>query len=192
MAVDSYDPTNTNLPRGIRNNNPGNIKDDGTKWQGLTGSDGTFFIFKDMGWGTRALATALVNMIGKGEDTITSLISAWAPSSENDTIAYINSVSRDTGIDPGTQLGTDADTLSSLMRAIINRENGSSVSAQYISDEDIQTGLSLMNNPVLSIAQAGLVYFQVDPITALAWLATGSMAIYFFTKPLFSRKKRRS
>src|ERR1700729_2714164 len=98
MAVDSYDPSNTSLPRGIRNNNPGNIKYDGTQWQGLTGQDGTadspgFNIFKDMGWGTRAIATSLVNMINKGEDTITALISAWAPSTENNTTAYIDSVS---------------------------------------------------------------------------------------------------
>lgn len=189
MAVDSYDPNNTSLPRGIRNNNPGNIKADGTQWQGLTGNDGTFFIFRDMGWGCRALATSLVTMIGKGFDTITTLIGEWAPSTENNTTAYIDSVSTDTGIDPGTQLGTDPDTIASLCRAIINHENGSSLSAQYVSDEDIQTGLSLMNNPLVSLAQAGLVYFQVDPLTALAWIGVGSAAIYFLTKPLRSRKK---
>lgn len=35
---------NSDLPRGIRNNNPGNIRYDGTNWQGLDNppSDGTF------------------------------------------------------------------------------------------------------------------------------------------------------
>lgn len=184
----------TTLPRGIRNNNPGNIRYDGTRWQGRAGQDGTtdspgFVIFADMAWGSRALGLALTNMINKGADTINTLISDWAPPSENDTAAYIASVSSDTGLDAGTQLGTDPDTIASLIRAIANHENGNSISAQYLADTDIAAGMSLMGNPVVSAVQAAVTYVQVDPLSALGWLAAGSVLIYFFTNALKSRKK---
>jgi len=186
----------TNLPRGIRNNNPGNIRYDGsTNWQGSAGQDGTadapgFVIFADMGWGARAVGIALTNMINKGADTINTLISAWAPPSENNTAAYIASVSSDTGIDPATQLGTDPDTISSLIRAIANHENGDSVSAQYLADTDIAAGMSLMGNPVVSAVQAAVTYVQVDPLSALGWLAAASVVVYFLTNTMRSRKNR--
>src|SRR5437899_7828143 len=105
------------LPRGIRNNNPGNIKI-GDSWRGMTGSDGTFVTFDTLAWGLRALATDIVHKIGRGLDTITKIISVYAPPSENNTLAYINSVSADTGIGPDEQLGGDGDTLHAMVRAI--------------------------------------------------------------------------
>ena len=46
------------LPRGIRNHNPGNI-DKGADWEGLAddqSSDSRFCVFKDPVWGIRAMA----------------------------------------------------------------------------------------------------------------------------------------
>src|ERR1700743_661562 len=105
----------TSLPRGIRNNNPGNIRA-GIAWQGAVGSDPDFVIFADDTWGLRALAKDLMTKITKdGLDTINAIITQYAPASENNTAAYIAAVAADSGIDANTQLGTDTDTIASLV-----------------------------------------------------------------------------
>ena len=53
------------LPRGIRNNNPGNIKL-GTNWDGLSDeqNDDVFCQFKEPVWGIRALMRILLTSCG--------------------------------------------------------------------------------------------------------------------------------
>ena len=62
-----YAPTD---PRGLRNNNPGNIKRTGDKWQGLVeeedATDSVFFQFREMRWGIRAIARILRTYAGRG------------------------------------------------------------------------------------------------------------------------------
>ena len=42
--------------RGIRNNNPGNIRKDGSVWRGeVAGPDKSFKTFETMAWGIRAI-----------------------------------------------------------------------------------------------------------------------------------------
>ena len=50
-------------PRGIRNNNPGNIKYNGINWAGLSipPSDGVFCVFTEARYGLRALGKLLRN-----------------------------------------------------------------------------------------------------------------------------------
>jgi hypothetical protein len=155
--------------RGIRNNNPGNYKSDGPAWQGAVGSDGVFYIFADDTWGLRAMAKDLTTKIGEGVDTITTIITKYAPPSENDTASYIAAVSSDTGIDPDTQLGTDQDTIHSLIRAIVNHENGSSASQQFISDADIDQGIAMAGNPA-TVFQAAAIAAQANPLLTVAIL----------------------
>ena len=54
-------------PRGIRNNNGGNIRWDGvTDWQGMTGADAQgFVIFSDPVYGVRAMAKILLKALRK-------------------------------------------------------------------------------------------------------------------------------
>lgn len=48
------------LPRGLRNNNPGNIRLSTTKWQGeVKGPDPVFCTFRSMPYGYRALMKVL-------------------------------------------------------------------------------------------------------------------------------------
>ncbi len=142
----------TDLPPGIRNNNPGNIKI-GEAWQGMTGNDGTFVIFQDVTWGTRALATDLANKIREGLNTIRLIVSKYAPPVENKTDKYIAAVSDDTGLDPDTPLVMDHNTLHGLMRAIISHENGDP-DGYLITEEDIDKGISMMNSTLLQLFQA--------------------------------------
>lgn len=166
------------LPVGLRNNNPGNIRpQDGVTWDGSIGSSGGFVQFSDITWGLRAMATALTNMINGGLDTITSLITQW---STTDQASYIANVSACTGIDPSDQLGTDNDTLASLIRCMMNQELGDTFS-QMVPDADIQTGISMMGSgsPGLAIQAAPATPDNSNTtLLLIAALAVGA-AIFF-------------
>jgi hypothetical protein len=143
------------LPRGIRDNNPGNEEvETGVTWQGQVGADGNFIIFADTTWGLRALARDLTTkMTTDGLTTITAIITDYAPPSENDTASYIASVASDSGFGADDQLSPDQPTLHALMRAIVNHENGDDASAQYVSDADIDTGIEMAGNPATVFPQ---------------------------------------
>ena len=151
-------------PIGFRNNNPGNLRP-GDNWQGMTGTNGGFIVFSDMSFGIRALGTDLRTKINNGYDTISKIIYRYAPPSENDTGAYIESVSDDTGIPPLTKLEADYTTLHRLARAIINHENGNNYSA-LLTDADIKEGLDKMSGgnyvgPVGFSIATGLFLFSL-------------------------------
>lgn len=112
--------------RGIRNNNPGNIRVSKDQWEGMTGDDGAFVTFDSPESGVRALGKNLLSYSRQGYDSIEKIINRWAPPNENDTKAYIDSVVAATGI-PATQSLdlSNPDTLSSLAQAISFHETGS-------------------------------------------------------------------
>ena len=97
------------LPRGIRNNNPLNIRKSSDRWQGLSTlqEDREFFKFVSMEWGWRAAFVILCKTYyGKYKlRTIRGIVSRWAPAKENNTPAYIRHVSDYTGIGPDRDLG---------------------------------------------------------------------------------------
>lgn len=112
--------------RGIRNNNPGNIRVSKDQWEGMTGDDGAFVTFDSPESGVRALAKNLQSYGRQGYDSIEKIINRWAPPSENETQSYIDSVVSATGI-PATQSLdlSNPDTLSALAQAISFHETGS-------------------------------------------------------------------
>lgn len=117
-----------NLPRGIRNNNPGNIRRNDDPWQGLEAvqTDTTFFVFKNPTYGIRALARLLINYQDKYKlRTIAAIIGRWAPATENDTSAYVHSVEKRTGFHASEILDMHRfDHIKPLVEAIIQHENG--------------------------------------------------------------------
>lgn len=100
--------------RGIRNNNPLNIRK-GTKWKGLRAeqTDKDFCQFESITYGMRAGLKLLINYVSGNNsahitfNTIRKVISRWAPPSENATEKYIDFVSRETGISAGAVLRAD-------------------------------------------------------------------------------------
>ena len=90
----------SDLPRGIRNNNPGNIRPNpGWKWDGElppdSGDMGSYCRFIDPEHGIRALIRDCRNKRRRGLDTIFKIKSAFAPAADdNDVGAYANSVCR--------------------------------------------------------------------------------------------------
>lgn len=128
-------------PRGIRNNNPGNIEYNGTQWQGLASppSDGRFAIFKEPVYGIRALARVLETYYKSHElNTVRGIINRWAPPGENDSESYIANVAWKLGIEadqPFNVMARRAD----LVAAIIQHENGE----QPYSDQLINRGVAM-------------------------------------------------
>ena len=89
------------VTRGIRNNNPGNIDRNATNWNGMSddqSSDARFCVFTSPVFGIRALVKTLISYQDvHGLHTISAMIGRWAPSNENNTDAYRNTVSAHTG-----------------------------------------------------------------------------------------------
>jgi len=117
------------LTKGLRNNNPGNIRFfSAIKWVGQLGEDKDgFIIFNNPANGIRAISKNLNSYFFKRRlTTIRSIINRWAPSNENDTSAYVESVSVQTGIDPDKLMSAEFFDTSKpvIIAAIIRHENG--------------------------------------------------------------------
>ena len=130
-------------PRGIRNNNPGNIDyNPNNAWRGQLPRDvkvePRFARFDTPFNGIRALAKLLLNYRKiHGLRTVESLIARWATSNENDTKAYAYAVAKKLGISIHQPLRLDKSTLQGLVKAIIEHENGQ----QPYSDELISSAV---------------------------------------------------
>ena len=119
------------IPRGIRNHNPLNIRRSKDQWKGMAEvqTDRAFVQFKSLEWGWRAAFYLLTRMYCHKYRlyTIRGIISRWAPLCENNTRAYIENVSRLTGIAPDEPIGIPSDRPSRWMMvgvAMAIQENG--------------------------------------------------------------------
>ncbi len=86
-------------PRGLRNNNPLNIRHSADQWEGTatTQTDKSFVQFKSMAYGYRAAWKILDTycLRFRRERTVynvRNIIARWAPPTENDTEAYVRTV----------------------------------------------------------------------------------------------------
>ena len=116
----------TTVPRGIRNNNPGNIRK-GQSWQGLssTQTDPSFDQFISPQYGIRAIMKIMITYNSQGANTISKIISKWAPPNENNTQAYIDSVAQYANIDRDSIIDiNDVPSWTLIIEAIIIHENG--------------------------------------------------------------------
>ena len=121
-------------PRGIRNCNPLNIRRTAKdQWKGLAEvqTDRAFCQFKSLEYGWRAAFYLLTRTYYHKYRlyTIRTIIRRWAPSSENNTEAYIAYVARLTGIAPDEPLGTPSAQPARWMMlgaAMAIQENGTS------------------------------------------------------------------
>lgn len=84
------------LPRGLRNNNPLNIRISGTPWQGKVSpnTDGAFEQFTSLEFGVRAALVNIRTYIKRDRiNTVQAIISRWAPGSDGNNVkAYIEVV----------------------------------------------------------------------------------------------------
>ncbi len=159
-----YTPSNGDT-RGVRNNNPGNIRISSNKWVGQTGDDGAFAKFATPEHGIRALGKNLLSYARQGFVTPEQIINRWAPPEDNnDTQAYIEYVSDYLGVAPNQPLDlTNLDTLTHLSTAIMYKENGRN-RVNY-TDEQIATGI-----------QSALGFVELQATSEAPKLLTGSAA----------------
>ena len=139
------------IPRGIRNNNPLNIRKSKDKWKGLslTQNDPSFCQFETLEYGWRAAFYLLTRTYYHKYRlyTIRSIVNKWAPPIENKTEAYITNVSKLTGIDPDEPIGIPSESPGRWMklgRAMAIQENGT----DSIDDFALLTGWDLCRNDV--------------------------------------------
>ena len=116
------------MSRGLRNNNPGNIRNSNDLFLGeiRPSTDRSFKQFETMPYGYRAMFICLATYFNKyGRDTIDKIIKAWAPPSENDTEKYIATVESFTGINRYHRLTmNDGKAYISIVAAMSRMENG--------------------------------------------------------------------
>jgi hypothetical protein len=117
--------SDTNQTRGVRNNNPGNIRI-GVPWDGrkLPNTDGSFDQFTTPQYGIRALMKLLLAYQDyHGLKTVAQIINRWAPTNENDTSAYVHSVATSLDVQPNDCIDLHKRvTLIDLAAAIIKVE----------------------------------------------------------------------
>ena len=87
------------MTRGLRNNNPLNIRRTADRWEGTaaTQTDKSFVQFSTMAYGYRAAWKILDNYWldfsrRRVPYTLRNIIARWAPPTENDTESYIRTV----------------------------------------------------------------------------------------------------
>lgn len=122
------------LPRGIRNNNPGNIRDF-QDWVGEADfydrtpaqvGESEFVVFSRPWYGIRAIVRILQNyQAAYYLTTIGSMLDRYAPKSENDTARYAEFVSAHVGVGPNFPIDiNDPEICRKMVEAIIKFENG--------------------------------------------------------------------
>lgn len=146
------------LPRGVRNNNPGNIDyNPRNAWQGQLGVEvgvakPRFARFDSPENGTRALGKLLLNYRGKdgmpgvgkpGIDTPIEFISRWAPSTENNTTAYAQAIAKRLGVGVRDSIDiSNPRVLRETIVGIIVHENGGNPYSDQVIDEGVRRALA--------------------------------------------------
>ncbi|HDL7647645.1 TPA: lytic transglycosylase domain-containing protein [Yersinia enterocolitica] len=150
------------LPRGLRNNNPGNLNFAGQRGATLEdGPNARFARFPSMVEGIAALDRQVMLYLKRDKNTIDKIIDVYAPSSDgNNTSAYKSYLSRYTGLGLNEKINSsNIYTIQKLIQGIINHENG--LAAGVISGEDILKamamnrggGLPISNNPTSQVVK---------------------------------------
>ena len=130
------------VARGIRNNNPGNIRI-GINWLGrvVPGKDVSFVEFKSMPYGVRALYIDLINKHKSGLRTIRDIIYRYAPPSENLTDAYVAAVAQSMNVAANVPFAPTLKNFNAFAKAIVKHENGKD--GEMVTASDYAAGLAL-------------------------------------------------
>lgn len=159
-------------PRGIRNNNPGNLNYAGQAGATLEGGEGgRFAVFESMQHGVAALYKQLHLYFKRGINTLSSIVKTYAPASDNNNVdAYISALTKATGKGANEVLDSgDTATIARLMKGIVDHENGKG----YISSSDIMGGIQLgagssasRNMPASAGSQTNINIGKIDMQTS--------------------------
>lgn len=162
------------VPRGIRNNNPGNLR----AWGDTPRING----YAHFGTPAAGLAAMVENLQAQqsvhGLDTIAGIIGKWAPPSENNTAAYIADIVKQTGFGANQHLDlTDKKTVAPLVSGIIKHEGNSTGYSKDMVDQAVtQVTVEFRNAPAGATATAKAKGGDVLPVRvthAMSTLAAG-------------------
>jgi hypothetical protein len=119
----------TDLPKGISQNNPLNLRRTNTEWLGQTKSKKAFAEFTYLVYGTRAGIKNLRSIYNRGNKTVYDIINIWAPASDgNDPKLYAGIVASAMGITPNSYFEFTRDNVQNMVFAMCKVEQG----ANYI------------------------------------------------------------
>ena len=139
--------------RGIRNNNPLNIRHSSDRWEGarIEQTDKSFVQFENMAYGYRAEWKTLESYWKYFHRTkqyynVTNIINRWAPPTENDTQAYIRTVLKLTSLGgkehlPQPSRGVDTERLVRMIAAMTTVECG--IPYKEVDTDSIRKGFEL-------------------------------------------------
>lgn len=141
VTIGAYGVYKMKVPRGFRNNNPGNIRHNpANQWKGMTGQDSDGFVqFSDTRYGIRAMGKIIDSYKRRGIVMVRHIIEEWAPRSENDTDDYIAHVQLETGWQSYHVPMREAGDYLALIKIMIEHENGD----QPYSDDYIKEALAI-------------------------------------------------
>lgn len=134
------------IPRGIRNNNPGNLRRSRDKWLGLsaTQTDPEYWQFDRPEYGLRAMGVVLLNYAARhGLRTVRGIVGRYAPEHENPTDSYIANVAGRLRVGPDDVIDV-AGRLPELMRAMAIQENGAAAHALHLPASVYDAALALI------------------------------------------------
>lgn len=163
------------LPRGIRNNNPGNVEHNSkNNWIGLADpvSDGRYCRFTHPQYAIRAMLWLMLTYQAKYRfKTITQIIERYAPRQDkNATTEYIAHVAKRAGIKPNQAISLrDYETAVAVVTAMIEFENG----MQPYPTELIETAIGL----VITKSDEGSVGTVKPAVQSTEQIAVGSAAV---------------
>lgn len=122
-----------NQPLSVRNNNPGNMRPVGATTgfqQFASPQEGMQAMRNDLSLKISGQSQAMSDRFGANYNpTLAAVISTWAPPEENDTGAYVNFVSQQTGIQPNQTLSLQ--DIDRIMPAMIQMEGGQQAANYY-------------------------------------------------------------
>jgi len=132
--------------RGLRNNNPLNIRHNEDIFQGeINGNDKSFKTFSSLPYGYRAAFVTLATYLSRGWNTIETIISIWAPPAENDTENYIAKVEKWSGVPRNRKLtATDGPEYILIVAAMSFVENGQNADISAVKEGfNLQTKIKI-------------------------------------------------
>ncbi|MCL2290025.1 MAG: structural protein P5 [Bacteroidetes bacterium] len=128
------------IPRGLRNNNPLNIRHSADSFQGeIKGTDTAFKTFISMAYGYRAAFVILHTYFSRGLNTVEKIVTRWAPPNENNTAGYVTNVEKWANIPRNKELTlADGADYIKIAAAMCRAKNG-----QAANMADVEVGFNL-------------------------------------------------
>lgn len=124
-------------PRGLRNNNPLNLRISSNPWLGKVknNTDGAFEQFTSIEYGLRAAMRNISTIVTRRRrqqllTTVKDLVHVWAPAADNNNeAAYVKTIADKTGIQPNDEVNIkNRNFLCLLVYGMAWAENGQALS----------------------------------------------------------------